>query len=155
MGDQFFAAENDQTLLSIGFKIPIRSAVLFTEYTAELFLNHENVRWYNNPQRLTQGIRFLAPLGLVCDLGIDVSLSQFDDELADNIFHKEYANWKIFAGLSHRFTLFPYLSRQARLERQRREDETRRLEQIRLQREKAAKELEAMKKKLKPPPEGI
>ena len=155
LGDQFFAAKIDQGLLGLGLKVPIRSSVIFTEFTSEIFVNNTDVRWYNNPQRLTQGFRFIGPFELVGTVGFDISLSKFDEEKKDEKFHKEYADWKIFAGVSHRFTVFPYLSRAARIERQNRIEEERRLEEIRKQREKAAKELEEMKKKLKPPPTGI
>lgn len=153
--DQYFSSKIDQGLVGIGFKIPIRSSVLFTEYTAELFLNNPDVRWSNNPQRITQGFRFLAPWGLVCDIGVDVDLSQLDSKKQDEMYHKQYADWKVIAGISHRFTLLPYLSREERLERRRRMEEAKRLEQIRKQREQAARELEEMKNKLKKPPPHV
>jgi len=147
--DRFFTARVDQVLLGVGIKVPVRSSYLFTEYTGEMFLNNTTVRWYHNSQRLTQGIRFLAPFGLVADAAVDVSLARrppLEDE-----FHKHYADWKVVFGVSRRVTLFKQLDRKAREAKLRQLQAQREAERLRQRREQAARELETMKKELEKP----
>lgn len=147
--DRFFTARVDQVLLGVGFKIPMRSSYFFTEYTGEMFLNNTSVRWYHNSQRLTQGIRFLAPFGLVTDVALDVSLARrppVEDE-----FHKRYADWKVVLGVSRRVTLFRQLDKRAREAKLRQQQAQREAERLRQRREQAARELESMKKELEKP----
>ncbi len=147
--DRFFTARVDQALIGVGIKVPVRSSYLFTEYTAEMFLNHPSVRWYHNSQRLTQGIRFLGPWSLVCDVALDVSLAR-RAEVKDE-FHKDYADWKLVLGASRRVTVFRQLDKKAREARLRQLEAQREAERLRQRREQAAREMEAMKKELEKP----
>lgn len=149
LNDRFFTARVDQVLLGAGIKIPVRSSYLFTEYTGEMFLNNTSVRWYHNSQRLTQGIRFLAPFGLVADVAIDVSLAR-RPEVTDE-FHKRYADWKVNFGVARRLTVFRELDKKAREAKLRQLQAQREAELLRQRREQAARELENMKKELEKP----
>lgn len=147
--DRFFTARVDQVLMGVGIKVPVRSSYLFTEYTGEIFLNNSSVRWYQNSQRLTQGLRFLGPFSLVCDLALDVSLTRRAE--VEDEFHKRYADWKVTVGVSRRFTVFRQLDRKAREARLRQLEAQREAERLRQRREQAAREMEAMKKELEKP----
>ena len=151
MSDLYFQSKTDQGLYGIGIKIPIKTAVLFTEYTSEVFINQPGLEYKDNSQRLTQALRFLGPLGLVFDAGFDIDLSRSPSseyEEGNDLFHKDYADWKIFVGITKRFTLFPWLDKETRQARQRVLEEKRRKERLRKERENVAKDLEKMKKDL-------
>ncbi len=101
--DQLFNDPEDQFLLAAGFKFPIRSTILYTEYTAEVFANNPVVtRYRQNSQRITQGIKFLGPWNLIFDVAADISLSEKPDR-PDGVFLKEYASWKVYFGINYQF----------------------------------------------------
>ncbi len=91
----------DQVLLGAGIKLPIRAIIFYTEYSGELFVHDSRISFRDNSMRLTHGVKFRLPLRLILDLGADVSFSQ-SREVYPAPLH-EYANWKIFGGLSYHF----------------------------------------------------
>ena len=105
--DHFFLNLEDQYLLATGLKFPIHSAVLFAEYSAEIFANNEFVNNYSaNSQRLSQGIKVLGPWNLIYDFAFDISLSSHSEVTgATNAFHKQYADWKFIFGLNYPFSI--------------------------------------------------
>ncbi len=101
--DPLFNDPEDQFYIGAGFKFPIRSTILYTEYTAEVFVNNPVITQYNqNSQRLTQGVKFLGPKNLIFDIAMDFSLSK-KPENPDGVFLKEYASWKFYVGINYQF----------------------------------------------------
>lgn len=87
----------DQALLGAGIKFPIGSLIFFTEYTAELFIHNEALRFSQNPSRLTQGVSLLGPWNLVLNIAADIDLSSSKD--APGVYYgKDYADWRILVG---------------------------------------------------------
>ncbi len=99
--ETFFSNESiDQILIGAGFKIPIRAIIFYSEYTAEVF-NTTAVDFRHNSMRLTHGFKFRVPFDLVLDVGADIGFSEKLERYPAPLH--EYANWKIFAGLSYHF----------------------------------------------------
>ena len=104
--DGYFTDNEDQFLMRLGFKFPIRSSVLYSEYSAEVFAQNAIVDKYSlNSQRVTQGIKFLGPWNLIFDVAIDVSLSQKPPANTSSPFLKKYADWKVVAGINYPMVL--------------------------------------------------
>ena len=100
--DAPFASPEDQYLLAAGIKFPIRSSILYTEYTAEIFANNPQVTKYSyNSQRITQGFKFLGPWDLIFDIAMDFSLSKKPEGGYDNKYLKKYADWKFIVGVNY------------------------------------------------------
>ncbi len=150
--DRFFHDKKDQLIGGFGLKFPIRSSVLYSEFSGEVFINNsDQVAFSQNSLRFTQGIRFLGPWHLIVDIAGDFELGDrapSDALLASNPFLKDYADWKFVVGASYQMTLFRYLTAEEKLARRQRQEEQNKLDSIRQKREKAAKELEEMKKNL-------
>lgn len=150
--DRYFADKKDQLLFAMGLKFPIRTMILYSEFSGEIFINNtEHVPISYNSMRFTQGLRFIGLWHLICDIAGDIGLSQFDGgEGQENIdpYLKRYADWKITFGVTWHTTLFRYLTKEEKLERKRQKEETAKRERIRKEREKASKELEKIKKDL-------
>ncbi len=91
----------DQLLLGLGFKIPIRDIIFYTEYSAEIFHNNSAINFSNNSMRLSHGVKLRTPYHTVLDLGFDIGFSQ-DLSRYPAPLH-EYADWKVFSGLSYQF----------------------------------------------------
>lgn len=99
--DELFNSQMDQLLIRAGLKFPIRSSVLYTEYSAEIFADNPLVSSYAlNSQRVTQGLKLLGPWDLIIDLAVDFSLSE-SPQIPDKVFLKEYADWKVVFGLNY------------------------------------------------------
>ncbi|MDZ7289330.1 MAG: hypothetical protein ONB42_05280 [candidate division KSB1 bacterium] len=156
--DQFFTDEEDQYLVGVGLKFPIRSLVFYTEYTGEFFANNPNVSRSENSTRLSQGLKVLGPWNLIFDFAADIGLDKpvsgpFDP--AYEMYKKDYADWKIIVGLNYQVQWQGSERRPsaaARLREDRRAMEE--LEQIRTERENAEKNLKKMQESLeeqKPP----
>ncbi|KAA3619351.1 MAG: hypothetical protein DWQ05_01125 [Calditrichaeota bacterium] len=105
--DRFFLNLEDQYLLAAGLKFPVRSAIFYSEYSAEIFAKNEFITKYSmNSQRLTQGFKFLGPWNLIYDVALDLSLaSDVNRNNAPNEFRKQYADWKLILGLNYPFTI--------------------------------------------------
>jgi len=93
----------DQLILRLGFKIPVRAVIFYSEYSAEIFFNNSAVSFRDNSMRLTHGFKFRMPLRLVLDVGADIGFSH-DLKTYPPPLH-EYADWKLFGGLT--YTFFP------------------------------------------------
>ena len=146
--DRYFRDKKDQALVGIGVKFPVGSAVLYTEYTAEVFFNNtEKVALSQNSMRVSQGLKFIGPWHLILDVAAEAGLSA-DPGKQTSPFLKDYAHWKIILGVTYRSSFLQYIDRSDEIERQRQDEETKKLEEIRRKREKANKELEEMKKLL-------
>lgn len=103
--DQFYLDMEDQYLIAAGLKFPLRSVIVFAEYSAEVFAKNEFVTNYNmNSQRVTQGIKFLGPWNLIYDFALDISLATSPGEQA-NEYRKNYADWKFIFGLNYPFAI--------------------------------------------------
>ncbi len=150
--DRFFQDKKDQLIGGFGLKFPIRSSVLYSEFSGEIFINNsEQVAFNQNSLRFTQGVRFLGPWHLIVDIAGDIELGDrapSDAMLASNPFLKDYADWKVIVGATYQMTLFRYMTAEEKLARRQRQEEQNKLDSIRQKREKAAKELEEMKKNL-------
>lgn len=145
--DQYFNAKIDQLFIGTGFKSSIKSVQVYLEYSGEIFFNNPGaVKFGQNSMRLTPGVRFLGPWQNTIDLAADFSLTSYDSlKNTDRSFHKEYFGWKLTVGITHRFSVFKYFDKTAKLERKKQLEELRRLEEIRKKREKAGEDLEKMK----------
>jgi len=145
--DQYFRAKIDQLFIGSGIKFSIQSVQLYLEYSGEIFFNNPGVvDLSHNSMRLTPGFRFLGPWKNTIDLALDFSLTSYDSlKNSDRSFHKEYSGWKITVGVTHRFSVYKYFDKTAKLERKKQLEEARKLEEIRKKREKANQDLEKMK----------
>jgi len=147
--DTYFTSNIDQMFVGAGVQFAIRSFQFFTEYSGEIFFNNShNVPYNQNSHRLTQGIRFMGPWNNTIDLSFDFGLTQYDSLKNQDIFHKEYYSWKARVGITHRFSVYKYFDKSAKLQRMKEEEERRKLEEIRKKREKVKQELEQMKKRI-------
>jgi len=150
--DRYFADKKDQLLFSAGIKFPIRTMILYSEFNGEFFINNtDHVPLSYNSMRFTQGLRFIGPWHLVCDIAADIGLSDFagnEDQLQIDPFLKRYADWKVIVGVSYHTTLFRYLTKEEKFQKRRQRLEAEKLNRIRQEREKASKDLERIKKEL-------
>jgi hypothetical protein len=152
LGDQFFVSEMDQMLLGFGIVFPIRSFQVFTEYTAEVFVNTAEVDFMENSMRVTQGFKFLGPKNFVYDLIFDIGLTNEDSlqvaGVATSPLLKDYADWKVTLGVSYRFSLKRLFDRSDEKAKERETEEQKKLDKIKEKRESATKDLESMKEVL-------
>ncbi|HNR68533.1 MAG TPA: hypothetical protein PKN04_12430 [bacterium] len=149
--DRYFTDDKDQLLCSLGIKFPIRTTVVYTELSGDFFINQtEVVPTKYNLMRFTQGFRFVGPKNLVFDIAGDVRLGSTPSlqEQASTPFIKEYADWKIVLGVTHRMTLFKYLTADEKLQRMRELEEQAKRETIKEKRQKVIQELEEMRRQL-------
>jgi hypothetical protein len=150
--DRFFQDKKDLLVGGFGLKFPIRSSVLFSEISGEIFVNNsEQVSFSQNLLRFTQGLRFLGPWHLIFDIAGDFELGAKTPDKATAAaipYIKDYADWKFVLGASYQMTVFKYMTREDKAARQQQKAEQNKLDSIRQKREKAAKELEEMKKNL-------
>lgn len=147
--DRYFKSRLDQLLLGTGLKFSIRSIQVYTEWSGEIFLNNRSqVDFGQNSMRITPGIRFLGPWHNTIDLAFDFSLTTYDSLKNLCPCHKEYFGWQATLSFTHRFSVYKYFDKTARLERQKRLEELRKLEEIRKKREKANQDMEKMKQLL-------
>ena len=148
--DRYFGDEKDKLLLGLGFKFPVRSSLLYSEFTGEIFLNNtEKVAFSENLLRFTQGFRFLAPMDLVCDMAVDVALGGAKDAESERLpYVKDYADWKVTFGLTYRTSLFNPMTAEQKVEKEKKKVEQNKQDTIRGKREQAIKELEEMRKKI-------
>ncbi len=138
--------DQDQALLGVGLKFPIGTLIFFTEYTAELFVHFDALRFSENPQRLTQGVSLLGPWNLVFNIAADFDLSSSND-IPGTFYGKDYADWKLSIGANYQFN-FGKSSQPARTESK--SPATRKeLEEIRARRQRARLEIERMNDALK------
>ncbi|MGH7496988.1 MAG: hypothetical protein ACREOO_31955 [bacterium] len=98
-----FASEKDQYVFGAGIKFPIRSFVLHTEYTGEVFVSNDSVAFAEGSTRLTQGIKFLGPWDLIVDLAADLGLHKVAGTPVSAIYQKDYADWKLVLSLNYQF----------------------------------------------------
>jgi len=146
IGDQFFISKYDQLLFGTGFKFSIRSIQVYAEYSGEIFFNNPGkIAFGQNSMRITPGIRFLGPWQNTFDIALDFSLTSYDSLKNKTPFHKEYFGWKATIGVTHHFSVYKYFDKTAKLERQKKMEELKKLETIRKKREKANEDLEKMK----------
>lgn len=145
--DRYFKAKYDQLLIGSGVKFSVRSMQLFLEYSGELFINNPEIPFKQNSMRISPGVRFMGPLRNTIDVAFDFTLTDYDSlKNTDKSFHKEYFGWKFTVGITHRFSVYKYFDKTAKLERQKQLEEMRKLEEIRKKREKANQDMERMKK---------
>ena len=144
----FFSHElTDQLLLGTGFKIPVRSAIVYTEYTGEIFFNHNAIAFRNNSMRLTQGFKFLGPLNLIFNFAVDIGLSRDLSNDPEQIVH-DYAEWKIIGGLTYQISAGKFSGKTVKVSKRKRNKEGQELGEKHNNREKAEKDLKKMREKL-------
>jgi hypothetical protein len=136
----------DQLLLGFGFKVSIRSIILYTEYTGEIFFNHNDVNFRDNSMRLTQGFKFVGPLNLIVDLGLDIGLSRDLDNYPAPLH--EYADWKIIGGLTYQFKAGRTYNKSSRVLKRNPKEEEKILEDIKKKRQKANEDLKNLQENL-------
>ncbi len=148
--DQLFIDEEDQYIIGAGIKFPVRSSVVYTEYTAEVFSNNPAVTVYSlNSQRVTQGLKFLGPWGLIFDFAVDISLSQKPPANNNSDFIKQYADWKVIFGFNYPMRLKWGESRDERLARQAREkNKSRAVQEVHEKRQYIEDDLKKMEESL-------
>ena len=165
---QPFTAEEDQYVIGAGLKFPIRSIVFYTEYTGEIFANNPIVSRKENSTRLSQGLKILGPWNFIIDFAADLGLEKpatISINPLDPLYKKytdykkDYADWKVTLGLNYQVggrggaERLPGAAARLREDKQAMEE----LDQIRLERENAEKNLKKMQENLedeqKPPAE--
>lgn len=150
--DDFFASRDDQIFTGLGFKFPIRSALLYTEVTSEIFFNDsDSVAFSQNHFLLSQGVRFVALKDFIFDIGFDFRFGAANPTIAErgqNQHIKPYADWRVHIGAVYRLDLFSYRTDEETelLKQQKKQFE--KSEEIRKQREKIGKELEELRKNI-------
>jgi len=145
--DRYFKAKYDQLFIGAGMKFSVRSMQVYLEYSGELFINNPDVKFNQNSMRISPGVRFIGPWQNTIDVAFDFTLTDYDSlKNTDKSFHKEYFGWKLTVGVTHRFSVYKYFDKTAKLERKKQLEEMRKLEEIRKKREKANQDMERMKK---------
>jgi hypothetical protein len=158
-GNQPFTDEQDQYLLGMGLKFPIRSIVFYTEYTSEIFANNSFVSQKENSARLSQGLKILGPWNFIIDLAADlglekpgtISVNPLDPLYAKyKNYKKDYADWKVILGLNYQVGGRGGAERRPSAAARLREDKRamEELDQIRVERESAEKNLKKMQDSL-------
>jgi hypothetical protein len=158
--DQPLNDEEDQYLVGVGMKFPIRSLVFYTEYTGEFFANNPGVSSKENSTRLSQGLKILGPWNFILDFVADWGLEKPATGPIDPLYikyKKDYADWKVTLGLNYQVKGHGGTEHRpnaaARLRKEKRTMQE--LEQIRIERENAEKSLTEMQESLettdKPP----
>ena len=155
--DQPFIDEEDQYLVGAGLKFPVRSIVFYTEYTGEIFANNPGVSGKENSTRLSQGLKILGPWNLVIDLAADFGLDKPATEIGVPLYakyKKDFADWKVILGLNYQVGGRGGSERRPAAAARLREDKraTQELEQIRVERENAEKNLQRMQESLEAEP---
>ncbi len=149
--DRYFTDKKDQFVGGLGIKFPVRSSILYSEFTGRIFINNlEHVDFHQNLLRYTQGFRFLGPFNVIFDVAADIELGGYrpkEHERTDP-FLKDYADWKVYVGVSYSIEVFEYLTREERLEKKHYRKETQKLDAVKDKRENVIKELEDLREKL-------
>ena len=149
--DAFFSSEKDQLIGGLGLKFPVRSSLIYSEFTGEIFINNANVTMSQNSLRYTQGFRFVGPAHLICDLAADVELGGYKpsaSDIASNHFLKDYADWKILFGVTYRTSVFKGRTKKEKELDLYKKEEQKELDQIQEKRKKVVKDLEELRKQL-------
>ena len=142
--DLLLRNDQDQALLGAGIKFPIGTLIFFTEYTAELFVHFDALRFSENPSRLTQGVSLLGPWNLVFNIAADFDLSSSKD-IPGTFYGKDYANWKLSIGANYQFNLGKNEQPSGLTRTDSQSPSNRKeLEEIRARRQKAQLEIERM-----------
>jgi hypothetical protein len=158
-GDQPLTDEEDQYILGVGLKFPVRSIVFYTEYTGEIFANNPIVSSRENSTRISQGVKILGPWNFIIDFAADLGLERPGTISTDPLdplyakyrdYKKDYADWKVTIGLNYQVSGRGGSERRPSAAARLREDKRamQELEQIRLERENADKNLKKMQESL-------
>jgi len=152
--DNLFAAKIDQIFLGAGIKFPIKSTILFWEFTTEQFYNRPELSFRQNSMRSSQGIVFIGPFNTIVNLSCDVNLSK--PTPTTFFYPKRLANWKIWFGVTNYVSLRRYFSKISEKRRREKElqEELKKQERIRAERKKAIEEMKKMQQILKKQPEN-
>ena len=158
LNGNFFIDEEDQFILGAGLKFPIRSFILYTEYSGEVFANNAAITYAENSTRITQGLKFLGPWNMIFDCAVDIGLDQpLSPEQRASIYQKDYADWKVILGVNYQAS-FGSRNSQAKKAAKKAEDKQlqQELETIRRTREGAQDTLQDMENSLqeKKPKDG-
>ena len=150
--DIYFQSPIDQLLIGTGLKFSIRSTQYYVEYTGELFINNtDTIAFRDNATRITFGSKFIGPAGLTMDVAMDYSFAtrrKFDGRWDFNTLKKDYADWRLWIGVTHRFSVYKYFDSSAKIAQHKREQELRKLEQIKRKRIRANRDIERMRELL-------
>lgn len=150
--DRYFSSGKDQLLAGFGFKIPVKSALVYWETTGEIFINQtDHMSLRQNLIRMSPGVRFVGPWKLIFDVAADLRMGNYRPDAAaikSNPFLKEYAEWKIVLGVTYRAQLFNNPAPEERARTLYEEKEREKAEEIRKQREQINQELEELRKKV-------
>lgn len=136
----------NQLLFGVGLKLSARAFILYTEYTGEFFLSNAAVSFGDNSMRLTQGFKFRGPLNFIMDFGLDIGLSRSLRAYPTPLH--QYADWKIFGGLSYHFKtskIHGYAAKATRIDRKK---ESKALEALRNRRKNVEQDLDKVRKSL-------
>ena len=146
LSDAFMDSDIDQLLFGAGMKFPIRSMQVYLEYSGELFIHVlDSVPFRENANRITLGSTFLGPKNLVFDVAGDIGLAKRLPTPEHGIYHKKLAKWRLWLGLTYRFSVGKYFDPQAKLEHKKQEEERRKLEMIKEKRKNANEEMDKLR----------
>jgi len=88
---------NDLLLLRGGIEIPAGAFDLFADFSTEQAINNKDLRFRDNPMRITPGVRFYSP-GSVLDLGVEIGLGKVGVEAIPN--KTDRMSWRVLFGVS-------------------------------------------------------
>lgn len=148
--DGMFANKIDETYARVGFKFPVKSAIFYWEFDSRQFIHRRSeIALKENWMYSNQGIVFVGPYNLIMNIALDLKLTQ--DDPATNYKPKDYANWKLWLGVTKYIPLKKYATQaiDRRRERRLRSDQMKRQEALRKERGKADEEIAQMKEMLK------
>ncbi|MBN1155627.1 hypothetical protein JXB12_11985 [candidate division KSB1 bacterium] len=146
LSDSFMNSPIDQLLFGAGVKFPVRNTQFYMEYSGELFINViDSVPFNENANRITLGSTFLGPKNLVIDIAGDIGLDKRLPTPEHGIYNKKLARWRLWLGVTYRFSVRKYFDPQVRLERMKQEEERRKLEMIKEKRKQANQDMDKMR----------
>lgn len=150
--NQFLRGQSDQLVGGVGVKWLVRSSLIYSEVTGQVFINNPNIAFQQNLLRFTQGIKFSHRSGLIFDAAFDLELGRYVPTVVESAarprFLEDYADWKLIIGVTYRTVLFKAWDEQYKQAEKKQREQENNLEQIREKRQKVNKELEEYKKRL-------
>lgn len=148
----FFAGKTDQLVGGFGCKFPIKSSQLYTEMSGEFFFNTPAVKFPQNSFRWSGGYKTFIKRGIIFDIAAELELGGYkptaDEQAHIPRFWENYADWKVIAGLTYRWTAFSSWDKERQLQEKQHELQEQESEEIKQQREEVIEELKEYQKRL-------
>ena len=148
----FFTGDTDQIIGGVGCKFPIKASQLYTEITGEHFINKPAVSFGQNSIRWSAGYKTFIKRGIIFDVAADLELGRYKPNAQERAhiprFWHDYADWKIIAGLTYRWSPFPSWDKDRQAQEKQQQKQQQESDEIKQQREDVIKELQEYQKRL-------